>query len=300
MLRLTMFKLFCLFSILAVSKAGQANDLSTLAFTLPNTSVYELTSEKLHRTYPIYISVPRGYAKSSTDNSPDKKAKSKKYPLVILNDGPYAFPVAAGALSMPMNMGVLEEVILVGIGFSKGDHMMLSRIRDYSPSSDPQWQKFQPGQAPQYLDFIETELLPFIEARYNVDTKKRTLVGHSAGGLFASYVLLNRSDLFESYVILSPALFWNNKLIFNEENNYARKHRDLKARVYFATGSRETSSALPYHWVDDQNAFVAQLDARQYPGLQIQADIIDGAVHETSYPMGLLKGMQWLYSKSGK
>ena len=108
---------------------------------------------------------------------------------------------------------------------------------------DSHFKHFSPGQAAKYLDFIKEELLPFVEKRYAIDASKRTLVGHSAGGLFASYVLLNHTEVFESYVILSPALFWNNKQLFADESRYASKQKDLKSRVYFATGSAEVPPA---------------------------------------------------------
>ena len=198
---------------------------------------------------------------------------------------------------MPMRSGVIENVILVGIGFSKGDNMMLSRIRDYTPSVDPNWQQLKPGQAKQYLDFIASELLPFIEKKYAVDSDRRTLVGHSAGGLFTSYVLLNQPKMFESYLALSPALFWHERLMFKQEARFAKKHRDLKARVYFSVGTHETSAASPFRWQQDLQAFVKQLTKRNYPNLLIKEDVIEGGLHETTYPIGLIKGIQWLYSK---
>lgn len=281
-----MFKNLYALVLLLLAQICVANP-DTPPFTLPNTATFELTAHKLKRIYPVYVSLPRGY------NSQD----DKKYPVLVVNDGPYAFPVAASALSVPMSMGIIEEIIVVGIGFSKGDNMMHSRIRDYSPSMDSNFKQFSPGQAPQYLDFIKEELLPFIEKHFAADNSKLTLVGHSAGGLFASYVLLNHTELFESYVILSPALFWNNKQLFADEGRYARKYKNLKSRVYFATGSEEIPPAWPYNWVDLQNAFVAQLQKHQYKGLTLKADILQGAVHETSFPIGVLQGVQWLYAK---
>lgn len=270
-----------------IATAKSKAEAQASPFSIPNTTTYEFTSTLLDRTYPVYVSVPRGYAKSA----------DKKYPVVIVNDGPYAFPVAAGALSVPMRAGVLQQVVLVGIGFSIGDNMMVSRMRDYTPSADQNWKQFQAGQAKQYLHFLESELIPFVEEKYAVNSEKRTLVGHSAGGLFAGYAMLNRPELFESYVILSPALFWNDKLLFEQEKQYATKYNDLKARVYFAVGSTENPPSTPFDWVKDQNTFVKKLSTRNYPNLLLKEDIIQDGLHETTYPLGFVRGIIWLYAK---
>ncbi|ESP92740.1 alpha/beta hydrolase [Pseudoalteromonas luteoviolacea] len=285
-----MYRFFILSLLFVYQHLAWANYDSTSqvsSFAIPNSSVYEIKSEKLSRTYSIFVAVPKGYSKTA----------KTKYPMVIVNDGPYAFPLAASSLSVPMSAGVLEKVILVGIGYSKGDNMMHSRIRDYTPSTDANWRAFKPGQAQQYLSFIESELLPFIEARYSIDQNKRTLVGHSAGGLFASYVLLNKPDLFESYVVLSGAFFWDKRLLFKQEREYAKNHDDLAARVYFAVGTHETSKRYPFQWLEDQTEFVKQLSARRYANLNIKQDVIEEGLHETTFPIGFMRAMQWLYAR---
>ncbi|MBO6504362.1 MAG: alpha/beta hydrolase [Kordiimonadaceae bacterium] len=254
-------------------------------FTIPDTEVFEYTSPSLDRTYPIYVYLPPSYNKDA----------ERRFPVVFVNDGPYAFPVAAGALSVPMNAGYLQEFVVVGIGFSKGDNKMLSRIRDYTPSVDENWKDLNPGEAAQYTNFLANELIPLIEENYRVVSDRRTLVGHSAGGLYGSYVLLSQPELFDNYVILSPALFFDNRFIFGQEKKFAEKHKDLNARVYFAVGTAEQPPVMHTDWVKDQEAFVRSLLSRNYPSLTIFDEMIEGGLHETTYPQGFVRGMQWLF-----
>jgi predicted alpha/beta superfamily hydrolase len=39
----------------------------------------------------------------------------------------------------------------------------------------------------------------------------RVLVGHSLGGLFAVYALMTRPDVFQGYIAISPALWWDDQ-----------------------------------------------------------------------------------------
>ncbi len=66
--------------------------------------------------------------------------------------------------------GDLPEMIVVGVPNT-------DRMRDLTPT--PVAGKF--GGGDNFLDFIELELIPYIEERYPVSSH-RTFVGHSLGG----------------------------------------------------------------------------------------------------------------------
>jgi predicted alpha/beta superfamily hydrolase len=62
------------------------------------------------------------------------------------------------------------------------------------------------GGADNYIAFIKTELIPYVEKKY--PTKgQRTLQGGSLGGLFGLYCFFKEPDLFQSYMLNDPA-FW--------------------------------------------------------------------------------------------
>ena len=49
--------------------------------------------------------------------------------------------------------------------------------------------------------FLMNDVRPFVEARYAIDSARSVLIGHSAGGLFAAHLLVNRPEAFSGYVI---------------------------------------------------------------------------------------------------
>lgn len=125
-------------------------------------------------------------------------------------------------------------------------------------------------------------------AKYRIDSVRIELFGSSAGGFFASWALLQEKSPFSSYIIASPALAYGDALIFRMEEDYARKHRDLPAAIYLASGSLEGTD--PYYEgigqiVSGQAKLGARLRSRKYPGLS----------HGDSTGTALNRGMRVLY-----
>jgi len=88
------------------------------------------------------------------------------------------------------------------------------------------------------------------------------------------------------------------------EADYAKSHKDLKARLYMATGSFETAKPGDRRYyqkmdmVADQQELAKRLRGRKYPGLKVVSEVSQGTYHETTFPVGLIQGLQWLYPAS--
>lgn len=261
------------------------------SFAIQNSSIHTITSEKLGRSYDIFVKTPFGYD--------DPKNAAKSYPVIYLNDGPYTFQVASGVTHLPMGGShKFERAILVGISFARGENGMQSRVRDLTPVVDETWKNYRTGGAPAYLAFIEDEIIPRVENEYRVDPARRTLAGQSLGGSFGAWVLLVRPDLFSSYILTSPSLWYQDRYLFDLEQRYAAKNKDLKAKVYFAVGELETvSNGVRNPMVSQLVEFGAALRGRKYPNLELQVEVIPGALHETTFPQGFTRGAQWIYGR---
>ncbi|WP_226646229.1 alpha/beta hydrolase [Microbulbifer variabilis] len=178
---------------------------------LENSEVFTIHSKILGREYQIYIKTPAGYY--------DKAKKRKSYPSLYLNDGPYTFRVASGVTHLKS----MNKAIVIGISFAKEELGQFSRVRDLTPVPDDSWKRYKTGGAPEYLRFIESEVIPFVEANYRANPKRRILAGQSLGGSFGAWVLLNKPKLFSSYILTSPSLWYKNGIIFNIEEEYSKR-----------------------------------------------------------------------------
>ena len=63
------------------------------------------------------------------------------------------------------------------------------------------------GQASAFFDALQAEIVPLVDAEYRTDPADRILWGHSFGGVFAVYALLERGGLFHRVIATSPSAF---------------------------------------------------------------------------------------------
>ena len=269
-------------------------------YTLDNTEVQELHSTLLKRDYQLFVALPESYAGSQ-----------RRYPVLFLADAGYAFPLVRSIAQRLARHAGMEDVIVVGLSYAKGDTPSYSRRRDYMPSA-PRGQTYASdmagrapafGEAAAYGDFIAAEVFPLVAARYRADMRRKAFVGHSYGSLLGLQILLSRPGTFEHYILGSPSLWFDRGVLFEREKDYAKAHRDLPASVYFGIGARETlapgkkrsRSEEDADMVADLREFDAALASRRYPGLAARLEVFPGEDHASVFPFLLTHGLRaWL------
>jgi len=85
------------------------------------------------------------------------------------------------------------------------------------------------------MDFLVKLLQHFIHENFKVSDKK-TIIGQSLGGLLASEILLKRPQLFDTYMIISPSLWWNQQSMIPELEAYFKSNQELSKTVYVSLG----------------------------------------------------------------
>ena len=157
-----------------------------------------LRSEILDETRNIWVHVP--------DEAAGAIFGQTSYPVLYLLDGPGHFHAVTGMLKNLGDNGIVPRMVVVGIPNT-------DRTRDLTPThldvmfGDSAFARTSGGGA-KFMDFVEKELIPYVEGKYPV-TSYRTFVGHSFGGLSAVYSLLSRPHLFSNYVAIDPSLWWD-------------------------------------------------------------------------------------------
>lgn len=266
---------------------------STGGFVIEDSAVIPIHSIVVGRDYEIYVKTPPGYDKPEN--------AGRRYPVLYLTDGPYTFQVASGLSRVPFSQERFHEFIIVGFSWAEGEPPADSRRRDLTPWRDPEINGVTGG-GEAYLRFLKQEAMPLVETRYRIDRANRTLAGQSYGGLFGLWAAFQEPGLFANYILTSPSIWVDERRILKVEAAYAANHKDLPARIYLATGSREHPgvggcAGCDNDMVADQTRLTAALKGRDYPGLRIKETVVDDGFHETTFPVGLMQGMQWLYLK---
>jgi len=238
-------------------------------FSLYNTKAGYIYSEIVADSFFILVSVPDSYA-SGYNN----------YPVLYVLDGDISFGMAA-SISRYLQIGNnIPELILVGIGYgSLNKSVVKKRNRDYKPE--------QTGGAENFLEFINKELIPYIDGNYRTIPGERTINGYSLGGLFCLYILFTSPESFNRYIIGSPNLSWNNYSIFNYEEESTEKLSDKELTIFMSVGSEESEE----RYFDPVDSLITNIQQRNYPGITIETNVFSGSGHLEGPPESMTYGL---------
>ena len=93
------------------------------------------------------------------------------------------------------------------------------------------------GRAAVHQAFVTDQVLPLLDDTYRISD--RTLVGHSFSGLFALRWLLDAPAPFVRYLLASPSVWWDDRVMFEVEEERARRGGDIDAAVFLSAGGEE-------------------------------------------------------------
>lgn len=263
-------------------------------YALLGSEVWDVPDPVSGRDYQVFVSLPPSYARDP----------QRSYPVLYVTDADYAFPVVRQiARRLNVEGPKVQDFILVGLSYARGDDPAQSRRRDYTPTakgpSDAPAGTVHGGGAA-YQAYLRDQVLPFVARRYRTDPRQRFLLGHSYGGLLGAQILFTEPEMFSGYILGSPSLWYDKRHIFALEKTYAAVHRDLPANVYVYTGEYEAARESDPRFnrttdmVGDSRELVDTLKRRGYPGLQIRADVLNDEDHVSVAPRGFTKGLTYL------
>ena len=267
-------------------------------FTIENTQQFEIFSKEINQEFIINIGLPPNYSKDHD-----------KYPVVYVTDAGSNFIGLMGSLPLMQFVNDLPSFVLVGIDYKSPNSMdsMSLRNRDLTPTNDKIWMAAQKdmykifgedlpqvdaGGAKYFLDFINDEIKPFINKKYYVDTTDQTYCGFSLGGLFGLYTLFNSSDSFKRYVIGSPSIWWDDRHILKVEEEYAKKNKNLSAKVFMSTGDLEEEGGDNFKMISNMKALSNNLLSRNYKGLDLETVIFEDETHCSAVSATLNRGLR--------
>jgi predicted alpha/beta superfamily hydrolase len=188
---------------------------------------YTIHSEILDDDRSLIVNLPEGY-----------ESTELRYPVLYVLDAEYFYYQAHGALQFLSECGYnnnrpVPQMILVAV--LDGD-----RNSDFTATHAPvQGPLHFPtsGGAAAYLEHVEEELRPFIDANFR--TSGSILAGWSLGGLFTFYTFLEKPELFAAYIAISPSLWWNQQEPLGWANDRIPDGADFRRRLVITQGALE-------------------------------------------------------------
>ncbi len=187
-------------------------------------------------------------------------------------------------------IGRLPPSIVVGIANT-------ARQRDFTfPTSVPKDKAMVKsfGGSAAFTDFIEKELQTFIARTYRISAAK-TLIGESLGGLLAAEILLKKPQLFDTYIIVSPSLWWDAGSLLQYKPKTLDSTYTRATQVYIAVGKEGITPTEPPRVMEvDANLLADKLRARKAPGLHIHFDYLPDEDHATIMHRAVLNAFKVL------
>lgn len=185
-------------------------------------------------TYQVMVAWPEGVPPANG------------WPVLWVLDGEDNFALAATTarrLAAARERSGVEPGLIVGIGSAP----IARRSRDFTPDiphyavpTGAPGHGLPTGGADAFLAFFRDELRPAVAARWTIDLRRQTLVGHSYTGLFALHELDNDGG-FTSYALVSPSLWYG-----EAASQFRRKpKRNLSGRTVLIVEAADAVAAWP-------------------------------------------------------
>ncbi|HNG60646.1 MAG TPA: alpha/beta hydrolase-fold protein, partial [Cellvibrionaceae bacterium] len=213
---------------------------------------------------------------------------NKRYPVVIKIDGQWDFSLLTSAYNCLYFDGQMPETIFIGIDWNiTDDKVQALRARDLSPVALPQIPNS--GQAKGFVQAIASEILPAVNNRYRT-TGQEFLVGGSWGGLFVTYALMERPDVFDGALAIGSSYGGADQSLQAQINALA-KAQPLKGNRFYA-GAGKLDPA-----VRGSEEYYEALKKADIKGLHYKMDFLEGFGHSGMNIPGYAAGLQFLFAR---
>jgi predicted alpha/beta superfamily hydrolase len=229
------------------------------------TSVKRIYSTNVKDSFDIYTSLPVDYS------------GKKKYDVVFYCDAGLKSGIELREqIKGDKRLAERGNYIFVGIGHIGNYHVLRRRdfILPFIVKGDTIPKSVEYGHIKNFYQFLIAELIPSVESSFNC-TDKRTIIGHSLGGLFVFYCLFRNEAVFSNYIALSPAL-WIDKYRIYDFNNLTDSLL-TKSYLYLSAGSNEKLNQI-LSGTEKMNEF---LQAKKYNNLLFEYKVHPGKTHNS-------------------
>ena len=249
------------FTLLSIST--QAAEAPEPAATYP-AETKTITSKVLQEDREVIIQLPVNYHEYT----------DRHYPVLYLLDGDTNVSLIHSLLGRRAKSGEAPEFIIVGIKNT-------DRLRDLAPTvnHDPRGPVGKGGGGDKFLNYLEHELMPYINKQYRTHDYK-VLSGHSLGGLLVLHALQSRPNLFQAHLAYSPAVWWGDRTTAKNVKAFMKNTKQFNNFLYMNIGSEGGEMREVY---DDLQQSISQ---NTPDGLRFHVDAFNDITHDLTSSAG--------------
>ena len=135
------------------------------------------------------------------------------------------------------------------------------------------------------MKFLDKELLTLINQKYPTD-KRSVLVGHSREGLFTMYGLMQKHQVFDGYIALSPALWREKSLFVTKFRTFLQQKLSLPSFLFMSMGTKEVKKMTKAF-----DHLTSVLRQHKIKGFEWKSSYTPDANHQTNHLQSVTKGL---------
>jgi predicted alpha/beta superfamily hydrolase len=227
-----------------------------------------IQSKVLNEERTMLVYLPSGYELSNSE-----------YPVLYVLDGATHFLHATAAVDYLSKRGFSPEMIVVAI-------INVDRNRDFTPVKSDRRQTS--GGAEKFHDFLNNELITYVEKNYPA-SKYRILMGHSLGGTFAAWSMLEHPDIFNDYIAVSPYLQYKDNYLIAQAKSKLKKEYDKPKSFYMTVGDEPNYLNV----LDEFSGLIQEKSDSAIKFLYVQ---MQDENHGTTPYLSMYNGLRFIFS----
>lgn len=237
----------------------------------------------------ITVRLPRGYAKDP----------EQRWPVVFSVDGgpEQDFDLLSGIAAEAEMSGSFEPFILIGVRTDNRYAQLTPPLQRTEPNELTRifGDRMQPNGAPKFREFLSRDVIPWATSRYR--TGRKTLTAVSLGGLFVVDTLLERPEMFDDYIALTPSVWWDDGRVVEGAAAKLRAQGPTDRRLYMTMGDEGVGNRTG-EWL---GTLVSALKTDAPAGMKwAYVDRSGAEEHRTMALTGWLDAFRTLYLKPGR
>ena len=248
---------------------------------------FTIKSEILGEDRPYMVYLPEGCR---------EEGASAPCPVLYILDGGSHFHYGSGMLARMSENSQIPETIMVAIPNTSDrghdltpTHTLIGYDGKESASNETS------GGGDVFFDFLEKELIPEVEERYN-PMPYRVFSGHSLGGLMALHGFIERPALFQAYIAVDPSLWWDDRELVKRAEKDLKSRTDIRNKVFITVAEHrprgESSSTL---METTSERFAYALEANPSPHLYSAIKQFPGENHGSVAMPSLYEGLLFVF-----
>lgn len=255
-----------------------------------NVENVSIQSEALGQEREILIYTPPNYEES----------KFRYYPVFYVFDAQNQefFDLTHAMLNL---MGdPAYSFIVVGIKATYIEEPLYARNHDLLPVFSEEHQDHYlaaaSGNADQFMKYVESEVIPYVESNYR-SLPHRTAIGHSLSASFVLYSMLEKPDLFDNHLAISPNLSFDGNRLANGLREFDYSRLEGPGMLYISSADE------PTYWKewgpanDLAFSFLKEMDPPE--GRMIVVKEFPTETHRSTFPPSLTTALN-VYLKAVK